>query len=293
MSIFREHKTVADRSASNRYRLARVEVTCLMCSKIFAVKPSYAKRAKYCSKSCSSSQKRGQYKERAKIKCNTCHKIFEKLPCHKHIKFCSVECKGKSYKKRTTVSCAMCNKPFETTPAKNKTYCSRRCAQFSLSSGKSLEAMKRTNIQKYGVEYISQAQEIKHKKHTSMKRNRTYGKSKVEDFAHDLLIEIFGKEEVERQHSINGWAIDFYVRSAKTYLQIDGVYWHGLDRSLADIKTSGKSRDSYILANRAKDEQQNQWFLERNLNLIRITDKQIKGFKNAKSDLANILGVNL
>ncbi len=126
-----------------------------------------------------------------------------------------------------------------------------------------------------------------------MKRNKTYGKSKVEDFTYNLLTEIFNEKEVERQHTINGWAIDFYIKCMKIYLQVDGIYWHGLDRSLDEIERSSNYRDSYILATRLKDENQNRWFVEQKLNLVRITDKQIKNFKNAKLELANILGVNL
>jgi very-short-patch-repair endonuclease len=206
------------------------------------------------------------------------------------MKFCSVECKGKSYKKRFETSCLTCGLKFETTYGKNKKYCSKPCHNVSLSQGQSLKNMKATNLKKYGTECVSQVQEFKHKKHDSMKRNKTYGKSKVEDKIYELLISIYGENEVERQHSANGWAIDFFIKPTKIYLQVDGAYWHGLDRIPEIIKESKKLRDLYIFKNIEKDNKQNKWFLENNLKLVRITDQQIKSFKTPKEELVNLLG---
>lgn len=288
MSIFKEHKTIADRSASDRH-VKKVEISCQNCQNIFIAKPSYAKRAKFCSKKCSSSQKRKPYKEKIKIVCKLCSKVFEKLPCHNKIKFCSVECKGKSYQKRFETNCLTCNLKFETTQGKNQKYCSKSCHSSSLSNGHSLEKLRNTNLLKYGVECVSQVQEFKHKKHESMKRNRTYGSSKIENKVYDSLILIYGKESVERQHSINGWAIDFFIKPLQIYLQVDGIYWHGLDRPTETLKTSKNFRDAYILSNRQKDDNQNKWFLENNLKLVRITDQQITSFNSLNDELINIL----
>jgi hypothetical protein len=38
------------------------------------------------------------------------------------------------------------------------------------------------------------------------------------------------------------WNVDFYIPSIDTYVQLDGVYWHGLDRPVEVIKESKESK---------------------------------------------------
>jgi very-short-patch-repair endonuclease len=151
-----------------------------------------------------------------------------------------------------------------------------------------------TCLQKYGVSHVFQASEIKKailnsyierwgchvsahpdiikKKHETMKRNGTYGKSKSEDMLYVLLCEKFGDEKVKRQVDINGWSIDFYVETIDIYIQFDGVYWHGLDRSLDEIRQFTSSRDAVIYETYLRDREQEKWFDENQLCLIRLTD---------------------
>lgn len=114
----------------------------------------------------------------------------------------------------------------------------------------------------------------------TMKENGTYHGSKVENQIYDVLCEIFGVDDVVRQRPINGWIIDFYVTSIQLYLQVDGIYWHGLDRSIEEIKKFKNKRDVTIFQAFQRDKQQDVWFPENNLKLVRITDKEIKSLSN-------------
>jgi hypothetical protein len=115
------------------------------------------------------------------------------------------------------------------------------------------------------------------KQHETKKRLKIYSKSKVEDLLYESLIQKFGCDDVERQvlisHENRSWAIDFYIKSINTYVQMDGVYWHGLDRPLEVIKESQGPRDKSIYQVWHNDCYQDKWFHEHNMKLIRITDK--------------------
>jgi hypothetical protein len=326
MSIFREHKTIADRSASDRRRHKKkiedaikegihnivsdertsvsgafqvskslkipsgppYEVTCQICSSLFKVeKPSQIKKRKYCSRTCANTRGSAK-KEKVRIECAECFQTFEKIPCKSGVRFCSNECRGKNLQKRHVRTCLTCEINFDTTLGKDKKYCSKSCHHISLSQGQALENMKMTNLKKYGALHVSQVQEIKTKKHHTMKKNRSHGKSKVEDNVYEILVRLYGINSVERQSLVNGWAIDFFIKPIDTYLQVDGVYWHGLDRDLEAIRASDAYRDKYILKVIQKDKEQNKWFAKNNVRLVRITDLQLKS-KNIQEELLIVL----
>lgn len=119
------------------------------------------------------------------------------------------------------------------------------------------------------------------KRHQTMKTNGTYGKSSVEDVLYVYLCDKYGAEHVVRNALVNDrWPIDFYVKSIDTYIQLDGVYWHGLDRPIDVISEHKTKRDAQIHKKWLTDREQDQWFRERQLNLIRLTDVQFyKGLR--------------
>jgi hypothetical protein len=114
------------------------------------------------------------------------------------------------------------------------------------------------------------------KRHESMKRNGTYKTSKPEDQIYDFLCEKYGADNVTRQAIVKQWPIDFYVKTIDTYIQVDGTYWHGITRTKEELLNSETPRDKIILRKKLTDEEQILWFEKRCMNLIRITDKQIK-----------------
>jgi len=142
-----------------------------------------------------------------------------------------------------------------------------------------------TNLSRYGVENVSQLAYAKQransvnaciKRHETMKRNGTYGKSRSEDRFHEFLCVNFGEDNVVRQVLIENtkWAIDFYVKTIDTYIQFDGAFWHGLDRPIDVIKEFKTSRDRVICHKYDTDREQDKWFKINNKRLVRIIDKE-------------------
>lgn len=57
---------------------------------------------------------------------------------------------------------------------------------------------------------------------------------------------------------VNGWFIDGYCNSADVYVQYDGTYWHSSPHA------------------QARDGEQDAWFKEQGLILVRVTDREWK-----------------
>ena len=169
---------------------------------------------------------------------------------------------------------------------------------------KTYEFVKRckvTSLEKYGVEHYNQSAEYRErasrtresnkdcprakidwdvaakKRHETMKRNGTYRNrmTRPERLLGEYLYGQFGRENVESQYFVHRWPIDFYVKSVNVYVQMDGVYWHGLDRSIDVIKQFKSPRDRVIYRKSQIDVEQNEWFSECGLKLVRITDKEV------------------
>lgn len=146
-----------------------------------------------------------------------------------------------------------------------------------------LDVYRSSSLERWGFEHPMQSNDVKSKidfqtswakQHETKKRNGTYSSSKIEQQFGDLLACTF--PDIERQVIVNGWSIDFYIKSTNTYVQFDGVYWHGLDRSLDEIKKHLNVRDVTIQKEFERDRLQDIWFAQQNMRLIRITDKEFK-----------------
>lgn len=144
------------------------------------------------------------------------------------------------------------------------------------------EKCRQTCLKKYGTEYPTQSRHVRskidqksaaQKRHDTMKVNGTYGKSHAKDEYYSHLCDLHGVENVERQVNVNGWSIDFYIRSTDTYVQFDGVYWHGLDRPIEVIEEFKSPRDRVIHETYLRDRNQDEWFKKNGLTLVRVTDK--------------------
>lgn len=159
-----------------------------------------------------------------------------------------------------------------------------------------IDKMHQTNIERYGAKSplkhpvvynrVNWTEAVR-KNHETMKRNGSYRKSRAEDRMYELLLKQFNTTDVERQCKPKGtnWPIDFYVKSIDTWIQVDGVYWHGLDRPIEEHVTSNLPRSLSIIGKWHVDRAQDAWLAERNMKLVRVTDKQV----NAATSLNDLL----
>lgn len=176
-----------------------------------------------------------------------------------------------------------------TSPAKSeivrektqKTFQQRFGVNTPMESQECRDNFKSSMLSKHGVESPFQLPKTREacsspaarkKAHETMKQNGTYGKSNSEDECFKLLCNEFGEQNVQRQVVVNNWPIDFYVKSIDTYVQFDGVYWHGLDRHIDEITKHKCPRDISIHQKYLTDLKQNPWFETHEMKLVRITE---------------------
>lgn len=63
------------------------------------------------------------------------------------------------------------------------------------------------------------------------------------------------------------YLIDAYVSDIDTYVQLDGEFWHGLDKPYNELHEIARKRFD-------RDRQQDEWFRAHGKKLVRITDKE-------------------
>jgi hypothetical protein len=149
-----------------------------------------------------------------------------------------------------------------------------------------------TCLEKYDVNWacmIPHVQEshktpaAKMKKYLTHKKNRTHGKSKIEDRFYEYLKERYLDSNIERHVLVNGWNIDIKINDV--YVQFDGIYWHGLNRSIDEIQKLKSKRDTQILKTYHRDRDQEAWFAKSGIFLVRVTDRDFQHDKDTVSEV--------
>lgn len=229
---------------------------------------------------------------RYRFKCDHCDRIYDKRPgnvskSNSGLTFCNNECKFEAFKKTGKMR-ALSHKTSLTRygtihPMLSDVVQEKRKQLFQKRYGLHVtsplqvpgakERRKRTHLERYGAEETFQVEEFRQKRNKTWEKNTPNYASKSELRCLQELQAQFGIDDVEHQKWVNGHPIDFYVKSIDTYIQFDGVYWHGLDRPIEIIKESQKPRDRAIARKWEIDRKQNEWFEKHELKLKRITDK--------------------
>jgi hypothetical protein len=230
---------------------------------------------------------------RYRFKCDHCGKIYEKRPCMTSVSksgltFCDNICKFESFKasgrlrersRKTSLERYGTTIPMHNEIVKNKHKITlQNIYGIDVTNAMNIpgakEKRKRTHLERYGFEETFQIEKFRQKRNETWKNNlpKNYI-SKPELSCLKLLQTQFGNNDVIHQKWVNGHPIDFYVKSIDTYIQFDGVYWHGLDRPLSVIRESQTARDQTIACKWLVDRQQDEWFAKHNLKLRRVTDK--------------------
>lgn len=166
-----------------------------------------------------------------------------------------------------------------------KTLVQNHGVQYVMQSSEMQEKARQTTMKHYGVEHPLQSNEIKAKmdfkaawikRHHTLKTTGAYGKriSKLETLFYEELCRLF--DDVERQVMINNRSIDFFIPKLKLYVQFDGVYWHGLAGQIDESTKRGQTiKKTYML-----DREQDAWFAQSGLLLVRVTDEEFKQGKH-------------
>lgn len=154
------------------------------------------------------------------------------------------------------------------------------------------EKRRETCNEKWGVDYYFQSGEFRNsidwsevwqKQHETKKRTGVYASlsSKDENRFYEWLKQNYYDFIIER------WIIMFEQKEIDfkltkddivIYIEFDGIFWHGLDKSLIDIAILSENSDlHYKRYNKYfEDRKLDKIFKEKELKLVRITDKEFK-----------------
>lgn len=236
------------------------------------------------------------------LKCDICNKKYlcddrsKNRASKQEFHFCSVKCRKKATSKPNGVLFLKAKKILfnkyggyfvETSHFKDeqKKLCIEQYGVKSrLEVPEFLEKIKQTNIKKYGKQTFTGSEahklklnytEIAAKAWITKINNGTCSKSSSEEKLNEILKDAFGKHNVIRQFNILNQWIDFYIKNIDTYIQVDGVYWHGLNRKLSEIKIQKSSQDKKIYKQILRDRKLNRYMKQVGYRLIRLTDEQI------------------
>jgi hypothetical protein len=103
--------------------------------------------------------------------------------------------------------------------------------------------------------------------------------SKPENDCFEVLCSRFGIDDVKRSSWVARHSIDFYVKSIDTYIEFDGIYWHGLNRPIEKIAEHRTAQDVRIHRKFLRDRELDLWFTEHDWKLVRITDMEFDQMK--------------
>lgn len=118
--------------------------------------------------------------------------------------------------------------------------------------------------------------ESREKRFRSWCKNGSIRESKPEKTLVKVLESMYG--DVCRHVTVNGWSIDMYVPQLDTYIQLDGVWWHGLDRPMCVIEEQcklGSRVNQSIMKKFRTDRDVDEYFSAKKMTLFRFTDIEV------------------
>jgi len=158
-----------------------------------------------------------------------------------------------------------------------------------------------TCMAKYGVDNALKTPKARAAFYLALNNNDNLS-SRVEDEFFVYLQDYTEAHGFTAQRQINikdRWIIDFYIPEIDTYVEFDGAFWHGTNKTIEELQrcvnesTSKNGIWKGILSNKHKDNKVNRWFEVCGKKLVRVLDEDyLKAKKqgNVKDMIEKLLG---
>lgn len=155
---------------------------------------------------------------------------------------------------------------------------------------------KQTSLQRYGTEFAARTKEVQYKIYRTKKKNHTVNSSKSEEKMYEMLVQRFGKDNVDHQHKNDDrypFICDFYVEPLDLFIELNAHWTHGyhwfdktcgidcekLDAWTARAVDSVYYRDA-IETWTVRDLQKRQTAVANNLNYVVFWKTDLSDFKS-------------
>ena len=175
-------------------------------------------------------------------------------------------------------------KGFISIPEVQQKYLRAIHARYGLRNPSQAPAVKQqkveTSLKHYGFPYAAQhpearlrfsrlarTPEFQAKRHATLMRNGVFKRqaSLGEDAVYEALVRVFSR--TQRHVRVHRWNIDFFIPELDTYINYNGVYWHGRYTSDAELQASPTRQSKIILGTKQRDREREVWFVEQGLCL--------------------------
>lgn len=171
--------------------------------------------------------------------------------------------------------------PFHTRKAKLR---SRAAAHTPEVEARRTVSIRKTMHERHGVSCGFQlphviertrSEKTRSKAMETLKRHGFLRTSKPEEEMHQRLVQIFGYDDVERHVRLHRHSVDFFIKSIATFIQFDGIFWHGLDRSIEEIERSPRVIDASISKKWRRDRALDEFAKANEIRLIRFSEPDL------------------
>ena len=110
-----------------------------------------------------------------------------------------------------------------------QTMLARYGTEYPMQSNEIKEKSKKTCVEKYGATHPMKTEYVKNKVYKTKRERKSFNTSKPEENLYQLLINVFGINNVLRQYSsdVYPFACDFYISSIDAYIELNANWTHG------------------------------------------------------------------
>lgn len=159
----------------------------------------------------------------------------------------------------------------------------RKMTGLILSSKGVRKKCSQTLFERYGVTHPFQLPKTREmcnndesiaKKRETMRKNKSWITSRPEERLYQVLLETF--PDTQRHVSVNRWDIDFHIPSIDVYVNMNGIYWHGKEKTEAQLIESGSKQDKAIARTIRRDVKRKEWFSANNKKFVVIWEDEIE-----------------
>lgn len=111
--------------------------------------------------------------------------------------------------------------------AKTTKTCNERYGGIGYASKELREKSSNTLYNRFGVYNPSQCPELQYKKYITQEKNKTFNKSKAEDYIFSQLLSVFPNTKRQYSSELYPFPCDFYIPEFDLYIEYQGFFSHG------------------------------------------------------------------
>ena len=146
-------------------------------------------------------------------------------------------------------------------------------------------------IKKYGLEEALNREKNRREKEWNTKLDKLSNDDNYSKYLYSSSIELFFIDllknmnfNVKTPDHINKWLVDINILDLEYYIQIDGIFYHGLDKKYSLLEEYSKNKGglySAVYGKFKKDRDLDLYCIKNNIKFCRLTDIELKQIQSS------------